>query len=163
MKLNDYKKEDLIEIILAYNEYQNKCPKDEQMSLASFMLSNSLARLKYDKGEYNEEEYEENKYPKIKTISDKLQSVEKGEELRKLFTKSIQRPRFRIDDTVEDIINKQYYYITGIIKKQGKIFYKVKNGPITSEIEEKYLDLVSIVNGIVTKDDGIIITEAKRK
>lgn len=162
MKLNDYNKEDLIEIILAYNEYQNKCPKDEQMSLASFMISNGIARLKYDKGEYSEEEYEQNKYPRIKTISDKLQSVEKREELRKLITKPILRPRFKIDDTVEDTINKQYYYITAIIKRQGKIFYRVKNGPITSEIEEKYLALVSIINGIATKNDGIIITEAKR-
>ena len=162
MKLNDYKKEDLIEIILAYNEYQNKCPKDEQISLASFMISNGIARLKYDKGIYSEEEYEENKYPKIKTVSDKLQSIEKVEELRKLFIKPIIKPRFKIDDTVEDIINKQYYYITAIIKRQGKIFYRVKNGPVTSEIEEKYLALVSIINGMATKDDGIIITQAKR-
>lgn len=159
MKLDDYNKEELVELIIAYNEYQKECPKDEQLSIGSFILSNGIAKLKYKD---NKEEYEKNKYPKIKTVSDKLQSIEKVEELRKLFIKPIIKPRFKIDDTVEDIINKQYYYITAIIKRQGKIFYRVKNGPVTSEIEEKYLALVSIINGMATKDDGIIITQAKR-
>ena len=158
MKLDNYNKEELVELIIAYNEYQKECPKDEQLSIGSFILSNGIAKLKYKD---NKEEYENNKYPRIKTIQDKLKSIDKAEELRELLNKPIAKPRFKIGSYVEDVINKQYYVIRGIVKRYDKTFYILENGMIQSEIEEKYLVQVSPIDGVVTKD-GLIITEAKR-
>ena len=159
MKLDDYNKEELVELIIAYNEYQKECPKDEQLSIGSFVLSNGIAKLKYKD---NKEEYEKNKYPKIRTIEDKLKSIGKAEELRELLNRPRTRPKFKIRDYVEDIINKQYYEVRGIKIKKDTIVYILRNGLIELEIEEKYLVSVIPTNFVNTKD-GIIITEAKRK
>ena len=158
MKFDNYSKEELVELIIAYNEYQSNCPKDEQLSIGSFVLSNGIAKLKYKD---NKEEYENNKYPRIKTIQDKLKSIDKAEELRELLNKPIAKPRFKIGSYVEDVINKQYYTIRGIVKRDMKTFYMLENGPVYTEIEEKYLVQIIPLNGVVTKD-GLIITEAKR-
>lgn len=158
MKFDNYSKEELVELIIAYNEYQSNCPKDEQLSIGSFVLSNSIAKFKYKD---NKEQYENNKYPKIKTIEDKLKSIDKVQELRELLNKPITKPRFKIGSYVEDVINKQYYVIRGIVKRDMKTFYILENGPVYTEIEEKYLVQIIPLNGVVTKD-GLIITEAKR-